>query len=52
MSASGTHHPPEFLGDPDVVQDDVDDILANLAAPDERNRRRRRPPRVRPLAVA
>jgi hypothetical protein len=28
MSASGTHHPPEFLGDPDVVQDDVEDVLA------------------------
>ena len=28
-----------LVGDPDVVQDDVDDVLANLAAPDELHRR-------------
>ena len=44
MSASGTHHPPEFLGDPDVVQDDVDVVLANLAAPDELHRRQTQAP--------
>src|SRR5262249_48892913 len=35
--------PDTLLGDPDVVQDDVDDVLANLAPPDELHRRQTQP---------
>ena len=41
-----------LLGDPDVVQHDVDDVLANLAAADEFHRRQAQPSCTISVAVA